>query len=364
MEKRIRTSALPIVMSCPQSKNEPAVSIRDDEEPAHTGSAVHAVLSSRVDGSYAWDIGRACSNWPDVDHDELSMLYAFGLKFWEQYEEFIDVVEVETEHEAPIGSTGWVQTGHMDVAGWYKPFPGCLIIIDWKSGRKETDVRPQTKGYARLLSKKYPEAKWFKLVTVWLRDRRAEVTDLSLAELGDFEEDLISVATSDDYRPGEQCLWCKRRHECRAQTTLTRASAESLLAIDQDESREITPAIIGSLYTRVKLVERACKDYDKVLRNMIDTNGSVPLGDGRIIGFVEEQREKLSVNMDVLLNHFKESNIMDMCSLSKTALKKTIGNVAPPRMEGKMMSAVMDELREAGAVETTTIKKLKITSND
>jgi len=358
MTKTIRASAVPGIMQCNASKFPAKVPIRTDEKPAHIGSAIHAVLSSDVDGSHEWDIERACDNWPDVEPKDLRILYYIGRKLWDTYEPLLDVLEIETEHKVMIPDTDYELTGHMDIAGWYANEPDTLVVIDWKSGRVEGDYSDQLLAYAYLLSWKYPEAQSFKIVTAWLRDNRAPVKDVSLAVLADFEKRLIEAASSSEYHPGEVCVNCNLRYECEAQTSLTRTSVEGMLAIGQKEGQEITPALVMSTYPRFKMVEKICKDFDKAVRNLVETNGPMSIGDGRVLGFKEEERKTIALNLDVLQQHLSMDTINEIVTVGKTKLMTAVKDIAPPRQGAAMCKVVMEQLEEAGAVTTKTIRKL------
>jgi hypothetical protein len=357
MEKKIRASAVPGIMKCNASKYPPKIPIRTDGEPAHIGSAVHAPLASLVDGSYAWDIARACDEY-EVDEKEVSYLYHVGKSMWDKLKDSIEVLEVETEHTREIGDTGWINTGHMDVAGWYKPVPGTLVVIDWKTGRVDSDYTDQTIDYAWLIHPKYPEATAFKVVTAWLRDNRTVVKDVTLEGLQDFERRLISAVTHDDYHPGSVCEYCSNRLECNAQKSISRASVETMLAIGSDGMQEVTPALLSSLYVRSRLVKKAIDDYESALRVSIANNGPMQIEDGRVLKFVDEPRDKIHLDLETLKAYLPIEKIQELTTISKTALNEAIGDVAPARQKGALRKAVVEQLRECGAIETSTIRKL------
>jgi hypothetical protein len=361
---KIRCSALPRILSCPQSRHAPAVDIDGPNEASTLGTAAHEIAAQIVQGR-PWDVALTATDY-QCDEKELGFL-AHNIKaIWERLTGAeIIVEEVEAEMEAKIAPDIFL-SGHADVIAQGAE----RVIIDWKSQRKECDVWPQLKGYALLdlylssppLSENILE---WKLVVAWLRSGTWETRTVIPTQLDEFKAKLIAACESDRYNPSEEnceTKFCPRRHECPAHAALTKVAIHSLSTIPP---AEMTPQALAELYPEYRIVKKVCDEYDKAIKLTLESaGGKMTLADGRALELIEEPRENIASAIgafEVLkAAGIAEENIWPALTMGKTKLLDAIAATASKGEKKAAKESVMQALREAGAIEQTVVKKLSL----
>jgi len=177
---------------------------------------------------------------------------------------------------------------------------------------------------------------------------------------------MVHAVQSDEACPGpHQCQWCPRAHECKAHDELVRSSATALLAT---ESKALTSEGLASLYPQAKLLEKALKSYDKQLKAAVET-GPIPIGDGMVLDFREEQREKILLTdeaFNAIVHKYIDYDgniIKDLegaITISKKGLQEFAAGIARKegRKIGEAKAEIVELFRGVGAVESKSIRKL------
>jgi len=170
--------------------------------------------------------------------------------------------------------------------------------------------------------------------------------------------------TNDVPKPGPWCreLFCPIVAKCPA----TAASIEAI-----DKSSKVRLPMIAEiesddharyLLERMPAVESALERIKDALRKRY-TGRALELEDGNVWGQFEETRETIVVNetalgilnkaLDGKATHLVESKV------SKSAIKATCKDVAPPRGAAALQRRIMDELREEGLINEQTFTKYR-----
>ena len=361
----IRCSSLPRTLACPASKIPPKTKISGDTTAADLGNAVHAVLAVCVLDKLdrILDVRQTAKRW-NADPEQVSILAATALKWWrEQLRDRVAVVSVETEMQTIIPGTEWWLTGHSDLIVEYPT--GEHAIIDWKSGYVDWGYIDQLKGYVYLASELHEAQDW-KAATVWPRLGEVKTIDITEEDIEDLKKRMVHAVQSDEACPGpHQCQWCPRAHECKAHDELVRSSATALLAT---ESKALTAEGLASLYPQAKLLEKALKSYDKQLKAAVAA-GPIPIGDGMVLDFREETREKILFTqeaVDAMLDKYNDYDggffkaLEGAITVSKKGLQDFAARTARRCGEkiGPAKAEIVELMRGAGAVESKSIRKL------
>ena len=146
--KVVRSSGVALLDACGQSHKKPKIAIRQDNEPARLGSAVHEALANMVRGDKLQNFGELTMRY-SIDVEELTKLYNFGRKGWRdniaQYFGNDYKVEGQLLHQI---TPNLRLVGTPDVFALL-PEHNEIRILDWKSGWKtDINVRPQMLSYA------------------------------------------------------------------------------------------------------------------------------------------------------------------------------------------------------------------------
>lgn len=351
------------VLLCPASKSAPDLPMTSSGELASLGSAVHEVLADVVRDNMdnIPDLHKYASKWAVKDLDELRMLCYFGLQAWRDIRTSLTVKEIELQMRFEFPE--FILSGKADVIGETKDLELC--VLDWKSGYIEIDTRDQLMSYLYLASLDDPDRDEFKGVTVWLRSREIHVIEVLREDLIEWFSELRLAMRSDMYNPGSHCQYCPLAHECKARATLVQSAATDMMEVTAGNV-PATPQQLAELYPRSRLLKRALEKYDDILKQMLIEHGAMPTGDGRFIGMADAKREsiqfakahkplmaELGLSFDELMDTLGNS-----ISVSKKAIQDQAAAQAVRGQKGKAKAAIIELLRDAGAVSVKEFKKL------
>lgn len=351
MPIEIHCSALPRILSCPQSRHAPTVRIEDESPEARIGSAAHEALAAEVRGDYV-DI-EPIAQRHGVEPDAIRPLYFTGRQIWRKYEQALTAVRVEEEASLVLDPDGAFKLiGTADVVA--ETDNGTLVVLDWKTGA-EGDPWAQLLGYAAMHFQ--PGHQLCKCIAAWLREQIVEIRDYEPIEVNDFFAQVIEALNSDTYNPTPQnCRFCGRRHECPARTALVRASISDFLA--EAKSRVPAPERLARLYPQVQLLKQALDQYQAVLKATLEEHGPLPLGDGRQLVLEEARRESLSPA--AVLKELPVETVLPALSVSRPKLCRVIADGALRGQKKKAIDEFMSRLREQGGVSETTFHKIAL----
>ena len=334
--KTVRCSALPRIMSCPASAQDPSVRINAESAAATTGTAAHEIYAAMV-------MGRADTVAPGLD-GEMSYLAWAGLDMWRKMRDRINVLDCEISLSAQI-SDDVTLTGHPDVIGRLSGDSETGVVIDWKTGYVERDCSDQMRGYALLMTH-YP--KWL-LVAAHTRLGTTTTYEATSEELVAFRGRIIDAVTNPKkvYNPTPcNCEYCPMSHECPARVELLGSSCRELQAMT-GTTGDITPAALASLYGKSRMLLKAIDAYESQLKEALKA-GPIETDEGTI-ELVDAARETITYDREAL----KAAGMTDdeINQLQPTISKKGLG---------KRAKDIVESLRKDGLVQTTSYKKMQM----
>ena len=368
--RRFRCSSLPLLFACGGSqgteRDEDSGPLMVDTagEPAAMGSCVHDVLAAMVDkGENKLPPYQPFADSHGVTNlDELGMLAWYGLKAWDELGDYFP----NPMTEVPLDC--WMQdpdgaklTGHMDV---YQPGNEWSYVLDWKSGRLDSDHYHQMAGYAKLAMGDSNPSKGVKVVVVMLRDQTYRVYSFTRGSLVDWSAKFVSDIIEWDGRftVGEHCRFCPRSMDCPARTAMVRSTITDIMAPGTPHT-ELAPCDLLDLYQRAKVVGAAIDQYKEFMRTYVRINGPVEDARGRSLGLHDKSRSSIDARKawPVVRGYLTDDEMAPAVKIQKTDLMKAVSAKAERGQKGKVKAALMQQLQDAGAVSETTYQELRLT---
>jgi len=363
----LRCSSLPLFMRCAGSVRG-NVRINEWSEAADLGTAVHDALARHIKGLPV-DLPSVAS-LHGVDEGELRPLYHQGVKAWGELHPLgKSIAEAERELSALI-APDLELTGTADVLAkswttgdWEKGGEGpmAVSVIDWKTGRRDSDHREQLLGYAALALLTYPDAVYAFGRIVWLRTDETEVYSLTREDLVLWRERLISKARETDYRPGPHCQYCPRHHSCPAHQDMQRG-ALAVMATHAGPALslvELGSAEKLSLYHKAKSVGALAATVLEEVRAHVRSFGPIE-AEGTKLQLIEETRRSLrpAEAWPVLQQYLSDAQLAECVTVSLTKAEDAAAKGQPRGEGGKRTLAMLADLNTANAIGTNTIQKL------
>lgn len=360
----VRCSALPRIMRCPASAVKPDLDIDTSDETAALGTAAHRAMEMIVSGDacHPDDIDLyALASDHGVDEDELRMLAWNGFRIWQNTEFLFDIVSAEKKMEHHFHGHGL--TGTADVIATIAAQKK-IVVIDWKSGRKESDYLAQLKGYGLMAMR---NSEGYERVTVgigWMRSGVLDVHEFSVSDLEKFESELTEKLDHQShlYAPSESaCLYCPMQRDCDARRALVRAAgADIMAAVGEHSECAITHESLASLYPKSRMLKKALADYEVAIKSAVsDAGGSIIVGECEM-ALTERTRATVIYDPDALKEFLSGDDIASLRpTISKTDLEKAVAAAAPRGQKGTAKEACMRLLRERGKIEETKYSVLE-----
>ncbi|RKZ99050.1 MAG: hypothetical protein DRQ46_00040 [Gammaproteobacteria bacterium] len=356
MTNEIHPSSVARILKCGMSKNTPDTIIDSSSKPARMGSAMHEVLAHMISNNLEArpDLKPYLKKYDLADEDQLGYLTWAGFEAWKEIRDDIKVLGIEAQGIVHI-QDDWAVTGTTDLYG--ETLTDELVVLDWKSSQAESDTESQLTAYAFLISKTLKKNyETIKLITVWARLQTITIVDITAAELEKFEDDLMESIVSDQYSPGDHCLYCSHQYECEAKSKML-ISVSNDLQIKSDNS--IASIIdLAKQYPKVKILEQAIKDFKDIVKDHLKNNDPVLLDDGQYLGLSTRKTEKLvsdkayemiceeiGIEVSESFNTFK-----DAISLNKSKALKIISDQAPRGEKKEAKAAFIEKLKEEKAM--------------
>lgn len=362
---QLRCSALPLAFKCAGSlRAEPGeVLIEIAHEGGALGSAVHAVLAEMVlnqNGEYP-DVRPFALKY-GVGADDLGRLVSYGSHAWRAVRDYYPIPSAE-EHLA-YETPSFALSGHLDVVALGSNWAN---FLDWKSGYKQPDYYAQLMGYATLLVATYPSVRTVKASIVWLRDWSQETVLITADDVLAWEDELyVRVVQWDGkYSAGEHCQFCPRFAACPARQALVRSAlleVEPSLAGQAADRAVVMPRIVELYRTgKLHLAKQILDRVEAIIRQDIQVNGPLSLGNGRELALVPEPRDMIEPlkAWPILSGYLSQEELAGCVKIGKTAMLDAIGDKAPKGRKAKAKEQVMAELTAAEAVKKETIYKLR-----
>jgi hypothetical protein len=266
------------------------------------------------------------------------------------------------------------------------PGESLAIVVDWKSGQRVDSARENAQ--LALLALCVHEHHGVDTVEVQLRyadgyvDRHT-YDAFGLVDVKDEIDALIFNASGastnglPEPRPGLHCAarycpicaTCPRTVEALQETdAVGETPALALVEVASNGSGAITgPAHAASLWHRAEAAQALLDSVVAAVKGYVDTNGPLPLGDGKELACVDETRESIEastiqavyepVAQWVPAERFAECiNV----SVPKGALEKAIKEGAERGKKTDVWDAALEALRVAGRIKSRTITKHRV----
>jgi hypothetical protein len=358
-ELQLRASALPLAVRCPGSVRG---DLRVDETngAADLGTAVHEALRSLVElGAVDWDQVPALARRYGVDENELRALVGMTIPLWRELEGSFPDARTEYEWRAPFVDGAEV-TGHADV---FTASEDAARILDWKTGRKDSDHSEQALAYCALALLENDLLSEATCTLVWIRDGEIENYTLRASELSAWVERVVGGVVHWDgtYRVGKHCEYCKRGHECEARYAMVRRDVDALITADTVGTKLelMDPAAVISLLERARMVGNAAQRVAEAIKDHVREHGDI-VGDGKRLTVATEERRHLRVleawqSIDSRLSDEEKAEVID---ISLSGVERIVAKNAGKGKGAGAVRALRAELEAASAIEITTIEKL------
>lgn len=360
MSIQLRASALPLAVRCPGSVRG---DLRVDEAngAADLGTAVHEALRSLVElGAVDWDQAPALARRYGVDENELRALVGMTIPLWRELEGSFPDARTEYEWRATFVDGAEV-TGHADV---FTASEDAARILDWKTGRKDSDHSEQALAYCALALLENDLLVEATCTLVWIRDGELENYTLRASELSAWVERVVGGVVHWDgtYRVGKHCEYCKRGHECEARYAMIRSAVEVIAATPTRGAMALElmqPAEVVSLLERADLVGAQAQLVRDAIKARVREHGDI-VGAGKRLTIATEERRHLRVleswqTIDSRLSDEEKAEVID---ISLSGVERIVAKNAGKGKGAGAVRALRAELEAASAIEITTIEKL------
>lgn len=360
---RVRPSSMPRYADCPSSALPAVAPVNVATEESDLGQAAHEALAQHVLG-VAPDLG-VIARAHGVELGDLEPLYRYGTQAWRELAKHFPRPQVELQLLETDITTG----GRTDLLSVSLE---AMAVGDWKSGRLRRNQRHQMGSYAYGVREQFgmPSSGVIITAVVWLRFGEVEVLEWTSDALDAWAAEVRSLEqyVGSRFAPGEHCGFCPRQLECEARAAWLRSVGSALVAGDGSLA-VATPEQLAALYPKAQAFEALLKSYRAALRLAIEENGGkpIPMGDGRAIGLIDQPRDTIDARLawPVLEAHgLTEEDLAACTTIGKGALEDVVGAKAPRGQKGKAKAALIDELRQVGAITTTTHQRLDVAKQE
>lgn len=358
----LRASAMPRIRQCPGSALLEAH--QNTSEPAEVGTVVHEMLSEMVQGRQP-DI-KTYARQSDMDEVELRFLYFNGVSMWRDGDTplsgYFSAPECEVEFGEQVGLNDLL-TGHADIVSPLAGNPRARIILDWKTGRLDSDYSAQLKTYAWLEYKRAGGFEHIDSVTVgtaWVRSKTVDwvtFNDEVLAAWGDQIQSVLEEAQRGILVEGPQCGHCPV-----VDCPIMREKALALTAPD-NPPLEITPENLGEIYAMTQWVKSKLKGAEDAIKQCVNANGgAVTLEGGEYeLAFNAEVRKAIKYSDDVyqMLQLASDTEtVQGAIKFTKEPIMEAVKKKAGKGNGAKALRELDAELEKLNAYEETEVRKL------
>lgn len=352
-------SSLPLLFECPSSQVPVEHPYNPGGEAADLGRAVHEGLAAVVMGRDP-GLGAIAERY-GVKVSDVNPLVGIGRSAWEEVRSMFPSPRVEERLEAPGLDGGGSIRGRADVFS----MDGVLAVLDWKTSRIRSYVRPQLQGYGVAAVDRYgmPDSGEVKLVTVWLRLGEIDTMTMRADDIAAFYEELAHArrAIGKRYAPGEPCTFCPRQLVCRARHEYIRSAVVALQPVIREGM--LPPELLPKLYPQAKALGKALDQYTDALRMLLRTSGPLEDGAGRILDMGEVRRTTIDPQKAwpiLTAEDFSEDELAGCITMSSTAILEVAAGKADKGLKAKAKRELKERLRKAGAVMETVHDSIRV----
>lgn len=365
-----RASSLPLMMRCSQS-NRGETPISDYYPETGLGTAAHVYAGQYVLNA-AIDLDGLAKVY-GCDPQELGFLAHQVRTAWAEvlgaYKGLQYRVLAEPEWSMSIDDPPGEVTGTPDVVVVVSDGGEDYIeVIDWKSGRRDSEYREQLLAYGVLGLLFFGRASAVRARVVWLREMEVELYSLNRSELDEWYDRLSKQAKDTTFRVGQHCSLCPRRFKCEARAQVIEASVSMLSLVRPADAVVVDgramladrpPGEQLDLYHRAQDVKDLAERVIGEMRSVVEEKGPVSAG-GLTLQIQVENRRTLTpgVAWPVLQKHLSDDALASAVTLH---ISKVEDGVAANKHRGEGASAkraLIADLEAAGAIKTHQVRKL------
>jgi len=325
-------------------------------DAARLGTVVHAALAEDVLGQDV-DID-AMAEEEGLKSAELGPLFFYGRRAWDDLKVSFARPEVEKEVLAKVGA--YEITGHLDV---FDNLGSMLLVLDWKSGSVHRDHSKQLATYALgAYQSSGQKADTVTCLTVWLQDGYYESKTFSASDLTAFANQIASEVFGriDTYAPGDHCGYCPRFIGCPGRGAVV-SSAVAELSDMLPATGGVNGVAMAAALNKVRMVEGVCRKAREFIKQQVVMGGPIPTKPGFALQIRTDTQEKIMPLQawPILLRELTEEEMAQVLKVGKTALMDVVSAKAGKGQKGKSKVAVMDALRQQGALKDKVVESLR-----
>lgn len=366
----IWASSLPRIVLCPASLyvKPDEMLIKSSGKPAKLGSAVHEVCENMVNNNLTSlpDLKEISVRYEIEDMlDELRMLSNFALTAWNGGDKPLKSYfrnpkcEERNTYSLKADDKDIEFVARSDIE---EIIDDRGVVVDWKSGYKQSDYIAQVKCNAFLLAAKDKTIKEVSTIIVWLRDRTMSVATFTREELRNWMRQLIRRVVrggENTFGPGEACLYCPRALSCPARKELSRGAIELFSGsniVEAGTTMLADPEKVYRAYTQAKMVQSVAKQFLAQLKEEIVASGPllIPGQEGRAIG-IKTRKGKSNINAQaawpIIAARLNDEEFAPCVTINKTKLTKAVMDKPPKGQKRGVVADLLRELEEANAIK-------------
>lgn len=357
----IRCSSLPLAWACPSSQEvvPGEVVLNQSSEPAECGTAFHRWIAGHIKGE---DLDSSdLAKQHGCDEDELSMLCAMGRKAWDKIRPMLGECVPETEVPLDGHFEGVSIAGTADVLAAVK---NRILVVDWKTGRVDSDYNAQLMGYAHCamsIDESYTDAT---IITVWVRQGQWDVVHVTWKQAESWAQELARRIRNGlgTFNPGAHCQYCRRAGSCPGRREMVRAACADLQVVEwTPETRLAAGPKIGETLGRMRVIETAIEQFRAAVKADVMANGPLPTGPGRQLAILTVNKRDLNATKarPVLSQWLTPEEIDAETTISAAGCEAAAVAKAPKGQGAATKRAIAAALETAGAVVVNEVKQLR-----
>lgn len=350
----MHVSKIPLLFQCPSSALPCEHPYDAPSDAGNLGQAVHVSLGEMVMGRTP-DFGAIAKRFDCAERD-LRALHFFGTLAWAEIASYFPAPQIEQQLSAGE-LRGRVDVIHRDDDN--------ICILDWKTSRQRSNVRPQLHGYACCADDSYgmPRSGCIRVFTVWLRLGQVDLATMRHVDLDGFREDFANAKRriGKQFSPGEACTFCPRQLVCEARRDYVRTSADALAVVGAGAVP--TQRTLLALYPRAKTLENALQQYRKAMRMYLRETGPVSDEQGNTYELQETKRENIDARKawPVLVGQgFSDDELAQCVSMSTTPVMDCAAARAPRGRKKAAKDSLRALLRERGCMSESIVESIKV----
>lgn len=366
----IRSSKLPLFMSCPNSVLNPdeLLEVEQEFEAAETGTLIHRLAEDYVlEGND--DIDFYADRLRMLDgYDRAHELFPNIKKTWGLASEVFEEPKLEQYLQADLSSDLRI-TGHIDVS---EAFDDVAYVLDWKTGRVRDDHYHQMSGYAYLIWRDRFEGEprcerhleYVVHCTVcYCDDGSLYKYSFTGKQLHDWANDVLAQAQNTRYVYNKRCVYCPLATKCEGYKAKVTAAVGTVTATEAvDLLRDMSDDERADALQKLKIVENAVRSFRSALKDDVRANGPMPTGDGR--EYVIKKQTKRELNparaLPILNEHLTSKEVYDATSISLPKAVAAVKKRADCGLKTEAAEHLVTDLTRAKAIFTHSVERLEV----